>query len=117
MDTGRFPEKFRAERKFPSPLPKKGLFDLDRALHQLLLKDGIRSDPDQLFARIVGADPPEADEMIIEKSAKFSDGVWSPERIVRDPRRFKATHVISHLVWKIRAKGSCFSSFMISTRT
>ncbi len=82
---------------------KQELFELDRGLHQYLLeKKGGQFDPAQVFAVIVGADPPRADEMIIEKAAKFSNGVWSPERIVADRMRFKATHVISHLVWRLQ---------------
>jgi hypothetical protein len=82
---------------------KQELFGLDRGLHGYLLeKQGGEFDPDQLFARIVGAGPPDADEMIIEWAVKFSNGVWSPQRIVAEPMRFKATHAISHLVWRLQ---------------
>ncbi len=81
---------------------KKELFELDRSLHEHLLKSGIAYDPAQLIERIVARDPPPADEMIIEKAAKSSEDRYTPEQIVADRVRFKGTHVISHLVWRLQ---------------
>jgi hypothetical protein len=81
---------------------KNKLFELDRKLHQELLAKGIQYDPAQLFALITGRDPPPADEMIIEWTAKFSEGRYTPQQVAADQMRFKAAHVISHLVWRLQ---------------
>src|SRR5260370_9375470 len=81
---------------------KKELFELDKGeIPRLLRKAGIRSSPAELVAQIEAAGPPRVGDWTVERTASLSNGAWSPDQIVADPVRFRATHVTSHLVWRL----------------
>ncbi|MGO9829310.1 MAG: PIN domain-containing protein [Myxococcaceae bacterium] len=99
-------ELARVARKLPAShkwmvKKKDDLFQSDRGLHQFLAKRGVVFTPEQLAQEICGSGPPRPDEMMIEMAVKLSEGNRTADEIVKDKRRFKATHTVSHLVWRL----------------
>ncbi len=80
---------------------KADLFEKDRGLHQFMAARGVKTAPDEIIELICATNPPREDDMIIELAAEMSEGEVAAAKIVSDPRRFKATHVLSHLVWRL----------------
>ncbi|MGO8967953.1 MAG: tyrosine-type recombinase/integrase [Myxococcaceae bacterium] len=80
---------------------KDDLFRTDRGLHEFLVKRGVLFTPEQLSEEICGTRPPRLDEMMIEMAVELSEGKRNAGEIVKDRHRFKATHTVSHLVWRL----------------
>ncbi|NTX17718.1 hypothetical protein HUA76_43855 [Myxococcus sp. CA056] len=73
---------------------KTRLFELDRSAY---LTRPVEVTPHEARQLIVDATPSESNEPVIILASELSDGGLTPEKIVSNPLRFKATHALSHL--------------------
>jgi hypothetical protein len=80
---------------------KATLFDIDRGLHEDLTRQGFPVESTAIAEAINADARPMADDMVITRAAELSKGRVSASSIAADPTRYKATHVLAHLIWRL----------------
>ena len=80
---------------------KNEIYEFDRSMSKHFAADHGPIDPNFVVEAISAKRPPRVDDLVIEMAANLSDGLLSAEKIVADKNRFKATHLLSHLLYRL----------------
>jgi hypothetical protein len=80
---------------------KAWFFGKDRGLNEYVAAKGYKVNPAEIVELISSAAPIDESDMMIEMASGLSNGSASPAQIASNPKRYKATHALAHLVWRL----------------
>jgi hypothetical protein len=80
---------------------KTDLLGTDRGFHKRVEAAGLKADPGGLVELISSTGFTGESDMMVETAARLSNGLVSPAQIANDPKRYKATHAVAHLAWRL----------------